>query len=126
VGLLARPARNRRDVGTERLAATETAQAIERAARIVTASSTLQVREREIMAGYTRALAALTREETDTPSDDAKPLVVAQALMGTHRRSSTVSGSSARRSVGAKPRRRYQSARSSGSIGGLGDYAVKP
>jgi AcrR family transcriptional regulator len=63
----------------------ERADVIIAAARIVNASPTLQAREREIVAHYTHALAALLAEETSVHEGDIEPLVVAHALMGVQR-----------------------------------------
>ena len=71
--------------GTKRLEAAETADVIETAARVVTASSALQAREREVVAEYTDALAALLAEETGAGGEDVEPHAVAAALMGVQR-----------------------------------------
>jgi AcrR family transcriptional regulator len=71
--------------GTRRLAAEEVAGIITNAARIVTASPALQAREREIVADYTSALAALIADETRAGADDVEPWAAANALMGVQR-----------------------------------------
>src|SRR5438132_10663992 len=96
----------------------------------VTASPALQAREREIVAEHTRALGTLIGEETDAPSDDLEPLVVARALMGAHRavvdhvRSQVLAGRRAR-SLAADARSQIKRAFDRLERG-LGDYAVKP
>jgi AcrR family transcriptional regulator len=51
-------------------------------ARIVRGSRTLQIREREILAELTAALAAQIAEETDPPDGALEPLLVAHAVHG--------------------------------------------
>jgi AcrR family transcriptional regulator len=51
-------------------------------ARIVRGSRTLQIREREILAELTAALAAQIAEETDPPDGALEPLLVAHAVLG--------------------------------------------
>lgn len=68
-----------------RLAAEETAAVIARAAALIHASSALEAREREVVARYTRLLAAILAEETGAAADAVEPWTVATALMGTHR-----------------------------------------
>src|SRR3954447_9084408 len=53
-------------------------------ARIITASPALLGRERQVMARYADALAALIAEETGAPADDLRPRVAAGALMAVH------------------------------------------
>jgi AcrR family transcriptional regulator len=71
--------------GSGRLATEEVAEIVSAAARIVTASPALEAREREIVARYTDALAALIAEETGAGVDDLEPWAVANALMGVQR-----------------------------------------
>jgi len=54
-------------------------------ARIVSDSPSLLARERQVVAGYSDALAALLAEETGAAADDIRPRVVAGALMAVHR-----------------------------------------
>jgi AcrR family transcriptional regulator len=54
-------------------------------ARLTTASPSLQARERQIVASYTEALAALLAEETDAAADDIEPRLGAEAMMAFHR-----------------------------------------
>ena len=53
--------------------------------RLTTASPTLQARERQIVASYTDALAALLAEETGATPDDIEPRLAAEAMMAFHR-----------------------------------------
>jgi AcrR family transcriptional regulator len=116
--------------GTRRLAAEEVADVIVRAAQIVTASPSLQAREREIVAHYTRALAAVIAEETGVGADDVEPQVVANALMGAQRalvdrvRASVLAG---RRGPKLAADARSQGRRAFARLErGLADYDVKP
>jgi AcrR family transcriptional regulator len=69
----------------DRLAAEETAELVARAARLVGASRALQVRERELVAAATDALAALVARDTGAAAIDAEPAAAAAALMGVQR-----------------------------------------
>jgi AcrR family transcriptional regulator len=53
--------------------------------RLVSASPSLMARERQLVAGYTDALAALLAEETGASADDIDPRLVAEAMMAFHR-----------------------------------------
>jgi AcrR family transcriptional regulator len=53
--------------------------------RLTTASPSLQARERQIVASYTEALAALLAEETGANPDDIEPRLAAEAMMAFHR-----------------------------------------
>jgi AcrR family transcriptional regulator len=53
--------------------------------RLTSASPSLMARERQVVARYTDALAALLAEETGTAPDDIEPRVAAEALMAFHR-----------------------------------------
>jgi AcrR family transcriptional regulator len=53
--------------------------------RLVTASPSLMSRERQIVAQYTDALAALLAEETGAAPDDIEPRLAAEAMMAFHR-----------------------------------------
>jgi AcrR family transcriptional regulator len=53
--------------------------------RLTTASPSLQSRERQIVASYTEALAALLAEETGAAADDIEPRIAAEAMMAFHR-----------------------------------------
>jgi AcrR family transcriptional regulator len=68
-----------------RLAAEENAEAIARAAALISASPALQAREREIVARYTELLARLIAEETGVNAEEVEPLGAASGLMGAHR-----------------------------------------
>jgi AcrR family transcriptional regulator len=70
---------------SERLAAEEVADLIATVAPIIAASPALQAREREIVARYTDALAALLANEMRADKYDVEPWVVANALMGAQR-----------------------------------------
>jgi AcrR family transcriptional regulator len=71
--------------GTRRLAADDVAELIANAARIVTASTALRAREREIVAHSTDELAELIAAETGARAGDVEPQAVAAALMGVQR-----------------------------------------
>jgi AcrR family transcriptional regulator len=53
--------------------------------RVITDSPSLVARERQVLARYTDALAALLAEETGADPGDVEPLVAAHALLGVHR-----------------------------------------
>ena len=53
--------------------------------RVITGSPPLLAREREVMARYTDALAALLAEETGAGAGSVEPRMVAAALIGIHR-----------------------------------------
>lgn len=110
-----------------RLAAEEVAEVIETAARIITASPALQAREREIVAQYTHALAAVIAE--DTGVGGVEPWAVANALMGVQRglvehvRASVLAG---RRGPELAADVRSQAKRAFARLEhGLADYAIK-
>jgi AcrR family transcriptional regulator len=71
--------------GTRRLAADDVAELIANAARIVTASTALRAREREIVAQSTDELAELIAAETGARAGDVEPHAAAAALMGVQR-----------------------------------------
>jgi AcrR family transcriptional regulator len=52
--------------------------------RMIAASPALLTRERDILARYTRSLAALLAADTGAGPDDLRPWLVAHALIGTH------------------------------------------
>ena len=53
--------------------------------RVITDSPALLARERQVLARYTDALAALLAEETGADPGDVEPWVAAHALLGVHR-----------------------------------------
>jgi AcrR family transcriptional regulator len=53
--------------------------------RVITDSPSLVARERQVLARYTDALAALLAEETGADAGDVEPWVAAHALLGVHR-----------------------------------------
>jgi AcrR family transcriptional regulator len=53
--------------------------------RLVSASPSLMARERQIVARYTDALAAVLTEETGASPDDIEPRMTAEAMMAFHR-----------------------------------------
>jgi len=63
----------------------EATQRIETITRVITGSPALLAREREVLARYTDALAALLADETGAGPDDIEPAVVAATLLGVHR-----------------------------------------
>jgi AcrR family transcriptional regulator len=97
--------------------------------RLITESPALLAREREVMARYTDALAALLAEETRTDPGAVEPRVVAAALIGIHRslidyvRRRTLEGAAAPE-IGREVRREAKRAFAR-LEGGLADYAVK-
>jgi AcrR family transcriptional regulator len=111
------------------LAAEERAEAIAKAAALIGASPTLQVREREIVASYTKLLAELLAAETGAHPDDVEPWGVAGGLMGAHRalvayvRGSVLAG---KRGPKLASDARSQARRGFARLeSGLADYAVK-
>jgi AcrR family transcriptional regulator len=113
----------------DRLAAEERAEVIAKAAALVAASPALQVREREIVARYTKRLAELLAAETDARPDDVEPWGVAGGLMGAHRalvgyvRGSVLAG---RHGPKLAADARSQARRAFARLeSGLADYAVK-
>jgi AcrR family transcriptional regulator len=68
-----------------RLAEREMPEVVATAARLVGASRALQAREREIVAHYTDALAAVIAEEPGAPEGDVEAAATAAALMGVQR-----------------------------------------
>jgi AcrR family transcriptional regulator len=97
--------------------------------RVITGSPALLAREREVMARYTDALAALLAEETRTDPGAVEPRVVAAALIGIHRslidyvRRRTLEGATAPE-VGREVRREAKRAFTRLEQG-FGNYAVK-
>jgi AcrR family transcriptional regulator len=71
--------------GAERLKTQQSADAILKAAQLVSASSSLAAREREIAERYTARLAEVLALEAGADPEDVEPLSVAAALMATHR-----------------------------------------
>jgi AcrR family transcriptional regulator len=61
------------------------ATAVARAAALIDSSPALRTREREIVARYTRELAALLAEQSNAAPDDVEAQAVAGALMAAHR-----------------------------------------
>src|SRR4029453_13974772 len=53
--------------------------------RLVNASPSLMVRERQIVAGYTDALTELLAQETGASPDDIEPRIAAETMMAFHR-----------------------------------------
>ena len=117
------------DERSERLTLESAAGAISMAARIIGGSPSLRIREREIVADSTNALALLIAEESGSPPGDIEPWVVANALMGAHRavvshvRSEVLSG---RRGPALAAESRSQAERVFGRLErGLEHYGVK-
>jgi AcrR family transcriptional regulator len=113
----------------ERLGREEVADLIADAARIVTASPSLQAREREIVAQYTSALADLIRAETRAQEGAVEPAAAAGALMGTQRALVDFVRSSVLRGVRGPELARQMRAQARRAFGrlerGLGDYGIK-
>jgi AcrR family transcriptional regulator len=62
----------------------EAARYLTGVSRMIADSPALLSREREVLARYTAALAALIAEDTAAEPDDLRPWVAARALIGTH------------------------------------------
>jgi len=113
-----------------RVAAEENAPVIARSAALIDASAALQARELEVVARYTRLLAAMLAEETGDSAAAVEPWAVASALMGTHR--AVVAHVRNRVLAGKRGRQLAADARSQAIRGfaclerGIGDYAVRP
>jgi AcrR family transcriptional regulator len=114
----------------DRLAAEETATVVAASARLIGASRALQVREREIVAAATDALAALIAQETGAAADDVEPAAAAAALMGVQRamvartRALVLGGG---HGPGLAADIRAQAERGFARLAsGLGDYAPRP
>jgi AcrR family transcriptional regulator len=112
-----------------RLAADDVADVVATAARIITASPALEAREREIVAHYTHALAALIAEEKGARVADVEAWAVANALMGVQRalvghvRARVLAGQTGPRLAADV---RSQAKRAFGRLErGLADYAIK-
>src|SRR6266446_7670303 len=71
--------------GADRLATKQSADAILKAAQLVSGSPSLVAREREIVERFTARLAEVLAQETEVDAEDIEPLTVASALMATHR-----------------------------------------
>jgi AcrR family transcriptional regulator len=112
-----------------RLAAAENAPVIASAATLISRSTALQAREREVVARYTALLAGILAEESGEPADAVEPWAAATALMGTHR--ALVSYVRNRVLAGRSGRALATDARSQAGRGfallerGIGDYAIK-
>ena len=116
------------DEGFENLGAEERAPIIARAATLIGASSALQIREREVVAHYTRLLAIALAEERGVAEDDVEAWTVASGLMGAHRalvayvRHQVLAGRRGRRLVADA---RSQAARAFARLeAGMADYAM--
>jgi AcrR family transcriptional regulator len=98
--------------------------------RMITASPVLLVREQQIFARYTDALAALIAGETGASAGDVRPYVVANALIGVHRslityvRQRLEAGTPDRRRLARDTRERGEKALAL-LAEGLADYAAK-
>ena len=116
--------------GLKRLGGDEAAQVIATAGNLISASPALEVHEREIVARYTRLLAAQLAEEAGAKPGDVEAMGVASALMGVQRalvgyvRSSILAG---RRGPKLVVDARSQAMRGFGRLErGLADYGRKP
>jgi AcrR family transcriptional regulator len=63
----------------------QAAEELRSVTRTITSSPALLIREEQILAGYTRSLAALIAEETGARREDVRPQVAATTLIGLHR-----------------------------------------
>jgi AcrR family transcriptional regulator len=115
---------------SSRLAEEEVADVIASAARIIDGSPALQARERQIVAGFTGALADLIAEEQGARGGTVEAWAVANALMGVQR--ALVAHVRARVLAGVRGRALAAEVRAQGKRAfarleaGLGDYATKP
>jgi hypothetical protein len=115
--------------GADRLTPKQSAEAILKAAYVISTSPSLATREREIVDRYTARLAELLAEETGADPGDVVAVSVASALMTTHR--ALVSHVRRRVLAGLRGERlaedyRTQARRAFARLErGLGDYAVK-
>lgn len=114
--------------GPGRLATDEAATAITKGATLIGGSPALRVRELEVVARYTQALARLLAEETGRDAGDVEAQAAANALMGVHRalvahvRSRVLAGWHGRRLAADA---RSQATRALARLeGGLAGYAV--
>jgi len=107
----------------------ERAEVIAKAARIITASPTLQAREREVVESSTRSLAELLAAEAGPRGSDVEAWAVASSLMGVQRglvrrvRANVLAGmrgAELAAEVKAEGKRAFARLER-----GLGDYAVK-
>lgn len=106
-------------------------QALLGVTRMIAASPALLARERQVLARYTAAVAALLREETGEGPNDLQPWVVASTLVGLH---ATLIGYVRRRLLEGPPdvRRLARELRREGEKavellrGGLAGYAIRP
>ena len=121
--------RRRLLVGADRLESKPSAEAILKAAQLVSASPSLVAREREIVERFTARLAELLAQETGAEAEDVEPLTIASALMATHRalvryvRRRVLAG---RRGARLAEDYRSQARRAFARLErGLADYAVK-
>src|SRR5205809_2401892 len=121
--------RRRLLVGADRLESKPSAEAILKAAQLVSVSPSLVAREREIVERFTARLAELLAQETGADAEDVAPLTVASALMATHRalvgyvRRRVLAG---RRGARLAEEYRSQARRAFARVErGLADYAVK-
>ncbi len=121
--------RRRLMVGADRLESKQSADAILKAAQLVSASPSLVGREREIVERFTARLAELLAQETGAEAEDVEPLTIASALMATHRalvryvRRRVLAG---RRGARLAEDYRSQARRAFARLErGLADYAVK-
>jgi AcrR family transcriptional regulator len=71
--------------GLTNLSSDDRAHQIADAAALMARSPALQIREREIVAGFTDRLTERLAAETGAHHDDVEPRAVAEALMGAHR-----------------------------------------
>jgi AcrR family transcriptional regulator len=115
---------------SSRLAEEQVADVIASAARIIDGSPALQARERQIVAGFTGALADLIAEEQGARGGTVEAWAVANALMGVQR--ALVAHVRARVLAGVRGRALAAEVRAQGKRAfarleaGLGDYATKP
>ena len=105
----------------------EATRQLQSVTRVITESPALLARERQVLARYEEALAALLAQETGADPDAAEPRAAANALLGVHRalidyvRRRALAGAGAvqvRREVRAQAKRAFALLE-----GGLGDYA---
>ena len=109
--------------------AREATERLQSVTRVITASPALLAREREVLARYTDALAAVVAQDAGAAPDDVEPLVVAHAMLGVHRalidcvRRRVLAGASAP-AIGTELRAQAAAALDRLEAG-LGDYAIR-
>ena len=115
--------------GIGHIADPSTAATIAKGATLIADSSTLQSRQRDIVARYIDDLAGLLAVETGVPTDSTEPRVVATALLATHQ--AVVARAHVGILKGRRGRQLVAEVRAEADAafavleGGLGDFAIR-